>query len=139
MKSLFLAVLFSSLFAMKSEAQTVPTFINQAFHASFPQVEKTTWSSAGKLYKAEFNLEGEKQFAFFNQSAELVAQSRYIDFTRLPHRLRLDLIKQFPNYNISEMFEVKTELDTDYYVTLERNGVSFILKSSENSKWKLFQ
>ena len=139
MKSLILAVIFSSLLAAKSDAQTVPSGISQAFKSSFPHTEDANWSTTGKLYRAEFTLEGEKQFAFFSQAGELLAESRYIDFTSLSHRLRLDLIKRFPNYNISEMFEVNSELDTDYYVTLERNGISFIVKSSNNSKWKIFQ
>ena len=139
MKSLILAIIFSSLFGEKSDAQNIPAGISQAFISTFPQATKASWSSTGKLYKAEFSIAGEKQIAFFNQSGELVAESRYIDFTNLSHRLRLDLIKQFPNYNISEIFEVYSDLKTDYYVTLERNGISFILKSTENGKWKLFQ
>ena len=139
MKSLILAVIFSSLFATKSEAQTIPASINHAFNTSFPQAGKAVWSSTGKFYRAQFNLEGENQIAFFNNRGELLAVSRYIDFTSLSHRLRLNLIKQYPNYNISEIFQVNSDLDTDYYVTLERNGISFILKSSGNGKWKLFQ
>ena len=139
MKSLILAIIFSSLIGEKSEAQNIPNGISQAFYNSFPQAGKATWSTTGKLYKAEFNAAGEKQFAFFNQSGELVAESRYIDFTNLSHSLRLALIKQFPNYNIAEIFEVYSDLQTDYYVTLERNGIKFIVKSSGKGKWKVFQ
>ena len=139
MKSLILAIIFSSLFAEKSDAQNVPVTISQAFYSTFPQVTKATWSTTGKLYKAEYNTAGEKQFAFFDQSGELVAESRYIDFTNLSHRLRLGLIKQFPNYNIVEIFEVYSDLQTDYYVTLERNGIRFVLKSSDSGKWKVYQ
>ena len=139
MKSLILAIIFSSLFAENSEAQNIPNNISQAFYSSFPQAGKVSWSNTDKLYKAEFNAAGEKQFAFFDQSGAIVAESRYIDFTNLSHRLRLGLIKQFPNYNIVEIFEVYSDLQTDYYVTLERNGIKFILKSTENGKWKVFQ
>ena len=138
MKSLILAVIFSALFAVRSKAQTVPAGISLAFNSSFPQAGKADWTTAGKLYRAEFNLNGERKFAFFNQVGEFVAESRYIDFSSLSHRLKLDLIKQFPNYNISEIFEVNTDSGTDYFVTLERNGISFVLKSPENGKWKLF-
>ena len=139
MKSLFLAIIFSSLFAAKSDAQTIPSSISTAFISSFPQADKAVWSNTGNIYRAEFKLEGEKQFAFFNKAGELLAVSRYIDFTALSNRLRLNLIKHYPNYNISEIFQVNNDLDTDYFVTLERNGISFILKSSGNGKWNLFQ
>jgi hypothetical protein len=139
MKSLIIAVIFSSLFATKADAQTVPVIISRSFNSSFPQADKANWTSTGKFYKAEFSVQGERQIAFFDQLGEFLAVSRYIDFSTLSNRLRLDLVKQFPNYNISELFEVRNDVDTDYYVTLERNGISFILKASENGKWKLFQ
>ena len=139
MKSLIIAVIFSSLFATKSDAQIVPTGISQAFNSTFPHVEKAEWTSTGKIYRAEFKLEGENQIAFFNRAGELLAVTRYVDFSSLSHRLRLNLIKQYPNYNISEIFQVNSDIDTDYYVTLERNGISFVLKSGGNGKWKLFE
>lgn len=139
MKSFFLAIIFSSLFATKSDAQNIPVNVSAAFSSSFPHAGQATWTSTGTLYKVEFNLEGEKQIAFFKQTGELIAVSRYIDFSSLSYHLKLDLIKQYPNYNIAEIFQVNNDLETDYFVTLERNGISFVLKSTGNSKWKLFQ
>ena len=139
MKSLLLAVLLSSVFAMKGSAQNVPLSINQSFYAEFPSAEKTEWSAAGKLYKAEFIQDDEKHFAFFSNTGDLVAQSKYIQFHSLPQRLKYELVKQFPDYNISEMFEITNDTDKNYYVILEKNGLSITLKSWQNRRWEAFQ
>ena len=139
MKSLFLGLILSSVFTVKSDAQNVPPSISYEFTSTFPHAGKVNWSSAGKLYKADFLLNEEPRSAFFNNTGDLLALSRYIEFPALPHTLRRALIKQFPDHKIVEMFQIETDMDTDYFVTLERNGISFILKSWQNRKWNLFQ
>jgi hypothetical protein len=139
MKSFLLAVLLSSVFAMKGSAQNIPLAVNQSFSAEFPSAEKAEWTATGKLYKAEFIQEEEKHFAFFNNSGELVAQSKYIQYRSLPQRLKYELVKQFPDYNITDLFEVTNDTDKNYYVILEKNGISLVLKSWQNRRWETFQ
>jgi hypothetical protein len=139
MKLFFIAVLFSSAFAMKSSAQEVPLFINQSFNSTFPTAEKAEWSSAGKLYKAEFIQDEEKYFAFFDHAGDLMALSKNVQYRSLPQRLKYELVKQFPDYEISELFEIRNDTDMNYFVTLKKNGVSIILKSWQNRKWETFR
>lgn len=139
MKSLLLAVILSSFFAVKGSAQNVPLAINQSFYSEFPSAEKAEWSSAGNLYKAEFTQDDETRFAFFTKTGELIAQSKYIQYRALPQRLKYELVKQFPEYNIGELFEVSNDTDKNYFATLEKNGVSIVLKSWQNRRWEAFQ
>ena len=138
MKSLFLAVLFSSLFAMKSNAQGAPASVTQAFSTSFPRAIKTNWTTVGKIYKAEFILDNEIQYAFFSKTGDFLVMANYIQFQDLPYKMRVGLIKQFPDHKIVEIFKAETETDTDYFVTLEKNNVRFVLKEL-NGKWQLFK
>jgi len=64
--------------------------------------------------------------------------ANYIQFTELPYNLRTQLVKQFPDHKIVEIFKAETENNTDYFVTLEKNNVSFVLKELQG-KWQLFR
>jgi hypothetical protein len=138
MKSLFLAIIFSSLFAAKSKAQNAPTSVTQAFSTSFPHAIKTNWTKLGKIYKAEFVLDNVIEYAFFSNTGEFLVLANYIQFQDLPYNLRLSLVKQFPDHKIIEIFKTESERDMDFFATLEKDNVSFILQSV-HGKWQLFK
>jgi len=63
---------------------------------------------------------------------------RNITSTQLPISLLSDLKKDYNEFWISDLFEIASEDQTTYYVTLENANKKIVLKSEGSSNWTVF-
>jgi hypothetical protein len=129
---------FFTFGSASAQSQPVPNSIIHAFTYTYPVATKTAWSKAGNLYKAEFLLDEEKHYAFFDLSGELVALTHYIPVSKLSARLQKELSASFPAHNILEVLEVTSDSNVDYFASAEKDGFISTL-ACKQGKWKLYQ
>lgn len=138
MKLLFVALFTAaSFFSANAQGDEIPSAIRESFYANFPSRSNPDWTKVGHLYRAEFSQDNQKQYAFFSNTGEFLVQAHFLRFSSLPERLSYELIKQYAEFTIVDLFEVQNEDEHDYFAIIERNGVTVTLKSV-NMKWKLF-
>jgi hypothetical protein len=111
-----------------------------SFNKQFSNARDIKWESHADFVKAEFTMNDIVLYAYFNQSGDLIAVTRYISPNQLPLVLLTSLKKQFSSgYWVSDLFEIETEAGTSYYATFESADQTIILKSEGISGWITFQ
>jgi hypothetical protein len=111
-----------------------------SFNKQFTNARDVKWESHADFIKAEFSINDIVLYAYYNQSGDLIAVTRYISPNQLPLVLLTSLKKQFSSgYWVSDLFEIETEAGTSYYATFESADQTIILKSEGISGWNTFQ
>jgi len=134
--AVMLTTVLTSAFANKSEE------INQralaSFGKDFVSAKNASWQQSADYAKVTFNLNNHVLFAYYNQDGELLAVVRNILTDQLPVNLLTTMKKKYKSYWVSELFEVATGEQTNYYVTLESGDEKIVLKSEGTDEWKLY-
>lgn len=141
MKKLFIVAMIlltglSTTFANLRE--TVNEKISKAFTEDFAGAQEVKWENKENFAKATFKLGNQVMFAFYSQDGELLGVTRNIVSTQLPINLLSDLKKGYNNYWITDLFEMGTNSNTTYYVTLENSTHTVVLKSTGTEGWSVF-
>ena len=111
-----------------------------SFNKQFSNAHDVKWESHADFIKAEFSINDIVLYAYYNQSGDLIAVTRYISPNQLPLVLLTSLKKQFSSgYWVSDLFEIETEAGTSYYATFQSADQTIILKSEGISGWNTFQ
>jgi len=139
MKSLIIAAaLFVSLSAFAGREKVNEKVLN-AFKTEFVNAQEVEWTISSEYFKASFQMNGQRIFAFYNTDGELMGLTRNISSAQLPVRLQTSLKKNYSNYWISDLFEVSNSDGTHYYVTLENGTSKVVLKSSTGNDWSAYK
>jgi hypothetical protein len=78
-------------------------------------------------------------FAYYNGNGDLQAVVRNITSDQLPISLLSSLRKEYGNCWISDLFEIVSDDQTSYYVTLEDSDKKVVLKSQGTEFWNEFK
>ena len=137
--SLTLALVLLSTTSFANEKNVNDAAI-RSFSSSFRTASQVEWSVTENFFKASFVLNGQHAAAYYNQDGSFVALTRNVCSTQLPVALQAQLKDQMATgtFWISELFEVASETETAYYVTLENADSQLVLKSS-GANWTTFQ
>jgi len=134
--ALFLTVGISSSFA--APADEINTIVKTAFQKDFNKAELMA-SETGKSYtKLTFRMNGSILYAFYADNGDLLAVTRNIQSTQLPLQLLGDLKKNYSSYWISDLFELSSDNQSNYYITLENADAKVTLRST-GTDWDLFE
>lgn len=116
--------------------------INQRAIASFGKdfisAKNASWQQSRDYAKVTFSLNNHVLFAYYNQQGELLAVIRNVLTDQLPIQLLLELKKKCNNHWVTELFEVSTEEQTNYFVTLENSDEKLVLKSVGFDEWMVY-
>src|SRR5689334_22990304 len=110
-----------------------------AFNKDFNGAKDAVWTVAATYYKVSFSMNEQKLFAFYSTDGEFMAVTRYITSAQLPLYLQTSLKKNYNNYWISDLFEIASDKETGYYLTIEDADSRVVLKSTDGSDWSVFQ
>lgn len=110
-----------------------------SFHKQFAEAQNVQWENNSSLLKASFEMNNQTLYAYYSAQGELLAVTRYISTSQLPVRLLITLKKEFADYWISDLFEIRVNGDTSYYVTVENGSRKEIMKSDDASTWEEFK
>ncbi|HVU98793.1 MAG TPA: hypothetical protein VHE34_26405 [Puia sp.] len=128
-----------SAFAAKNEDGTVNQLIVKSFKKDFNGASNIIWEQRDTYTKATFSLHGQVLFAYYNNNGDLQAVVRNITSDQLPISLLSSLRKEYGNCWISDLFEIVSDDQTSYYVTLEDSDKKVVLKSQGTEFWSEFK
>ncbi len=142
MKKFLFTIITTALISLSSfanEAAEVNQKVISTFHKEFAQAKNVEWQQSNGLNKATFSLNGKVLFAFYTNAGELIAVSRNLTSDQLPIVLTSELKKDFADFWISDLFELSSNGQTSYYVTLENANQKLVMESIGLQGWQTFK
>jgi len=118
---------------------TINQKAEQSFKKEFTQAKDVSWQKAGEMVKATFTLNERVLFAYYSESGDLVAVTRNITPDQLPITLVSSLRKNYAEFWVSDLFEMVSGGQTNYYVTLENADQKIVLKSEDFGSWSTYK
>ena len=109
------------------------------FKKDFTTAQDVKWENNKDFVKATFKLNDQVMFAYYSQTGDLMAVTRNIVSSQLPLSLLSNLRKSYSSYWISDLFEISSDADASYYVTLQNGDQTLVLKSNGTSGWELYK
>jgi len=139
MKKMIVAVaMLVTMSAFANEKNVNPKALS-AFKTEFSTAREVEWTTTSDYYRAAFDMNGQKVFAFYNTDGEFMGLARNISSAQLPVYLQSSLKKNYAGYWISDLFEIANNYGTSYYVTLEDGDKKIVLKSAGGSDWSTYK
>lgn len=132
---LVIIIMFNTSFANYTVNETVlNTFSQQFVNAS-----EVNWSKTAGYYKASFTWNGQFITAFYEENGTPVSVSRNILKIDLPLFLQTNLLENYADFWIIDLFEYTTPDNTKFYLTVENGDKRIILESNDNNYWTVFK
>ena len=127
-----------SAFAGVNDEVKVNQQAQQSFKRDFTNARNISWEQKQDFVKVTFSINEQVLFAYYNNNGELQAVVRNIVSDQLSINLLTDLKKDYNDFWITDLFEIATDDQTTYYVTLENANKKIVLKSESSSNWNVF-
>jgi hypothetical protein len=109
-----------------------------AFKKDFSAASNIKWEQKSNFLKATFSLNGQVLTAYYYTNGDLQAVVRNITSDQLPINLMTSLRKEYTAFWITDLFEISSDGQTTYYVTIENSDKKIVLKSAEVSSWEVY-
>ncbi len=142
MNKLFLSIATMLMMGVSAFAANNDEVINQqvlrTFKKDFATASNIKWEQKDTYTRATFSLNGQVLFAYYNTDGDLQAVVRNIISDQLPISLLSDLKKDYSDYWITDLFEIASDDQTNYYITLENSEKKIVLKSQGANFWNVF-
>ncbi|WP_431212517.1 hypothetical protein ACQ86N_43620 [Puia sp. P3] len=142
MKKIVLSIATMLMMGVGAFAANNDEVVNQqalrSFRNEFTAASNVSWEVKNGYSRATFSLNGQVLFAYYGTNGELQAVVRNIVSDQLPITLLTDLKKDYSDYWISDLFEMATDNQTTYYITLENGDKKIVLKSEGTNFWSVF-
>ena len=143
MKKLFfamIAVLSLTVSAMASDgSKNVNYWVLNKFNATYQEAKEVNWIVTDKFAKASFLMDGEKMEAYYSPEGEFIAESKAIPTGELPRSAKKALDKKYKGFTIKEVIEYTTTEKVEYYISLENEKTSKILKISSGGSVEVYK
>ncbi|MBO9199967.1 MULTISPECIES: hypothetical protein [Niastella] len=127
----------SSAFANGKEE--VNERIIKSFEKEFAGAQNVQWLTTKDFVKVTFILNEQVVYAFYEQNGNLLGVTRNIVSGQLPISLLTDLKKNYSTHWITDLFEMASNHENVYYVTLENSDQKLVLKSNGTTGWEVFR
>lgn len=128
-----------SAFAAKNDDGPVNQLAVRSFQKDFTGASNIVWEQRETYTKATFSFRGQVLYAYYNNNGDLQAVVRNIISDQLPINLLSSLKKEYGDYWISDLFEIASDDQTTYYITLETGDRKIVLKSQGTEFWGEYQ
>lgn len=109
-----------------------------AFKKDFSTASNVKWEHKNNFLKATFTLNGQFLTAWYYTNGDLEAVVRNITSDQLPISLLTGLRKEYTAFWISDLFEISSDSQTTYYVTIEDSDKKIVLKSDGLGSWDVY-
>ena len=110
----------------------------RSFKKDFANASNIVWEQKESFTRATFSLNGQILFAYYSDNGDLQAVVRNIKSDQLPINLLSSMKKDYADYWISDLFEVASDGQTNYYVTLETSEKKIVLRSQGAESWEVY-
>ncbi len=115
----------------------VPCEVVNAFKKDFNSASEIKWSDNTFFFQVEFTYAEKRLFAFYSLEGKFMGLYRHISSTELPGYLRNSIREDYPNYWITELFQLSKKAGDAYYLTLQNADDKIMLKSQYGTDWKV--
>ena len=109
-----------------------------AFKKDFATASNIKWEQKNNFLKATFNMNGQFLTAWYYTNGDLEAVVRNITSDQLPISLITGLRKDYTAFWITDLFEISSDNQTTYYVTIEDSDKKIVLKSEGLGAWEVY-
>ena len=123
--------------AFANNAEGVSDKVINSFKKEFADARDIQWEKSKEYIKATFSLNDQVLFAYYSDEGKLLAVTRNLVSGQLPISLLTDIKKNYTGYWITDLFEISTDNDNSYYITLENENQTIVLKSAGADGWEL--
>ena len=123
-----------SVFANGTDNVATPE-VRDAFKKDFATASNIRWEQTNNFLKATFSYSGQILTAYYFANGDLQAVVRNITSDLLPLNLLTSLRRDYTEYWITDLFEISSNGQTSYYVTLENSDKKVVLKSDDLASW----
>ena len=125
--------------AFANSGEKISKKVAASFSKDFETAKNVQWQRQKDYEKATFSLNDQVLFAYYNENGELLAVVRNILSDNLPISLSADIRKNYSEFWISDLFEMASEDQTTYYISLENSAETVILKSVDHNQWVVYK
>ena len=136
--ALLLSLSISNIFANTNE-EVVNAKAANSFKKEFSQAQDVKWENSKQYVKATFKLNDQVMIAYYTNTGELLGITRNLTTSQLPINLMTEIRKNHKNAWITDLFEVTTNDETNYYITLQDAEQKVVLKSAGSYGWTTFK
>jgi hypothetical protein len=109
-----------------------------AFKKDFATASDIRWEQTNSFLKATFSMDGQVLTAYYFSNGDLQAVVRNISSDQLPLNLLTSLRRDYTAFWITDLFEISSDNQTTYYVTIENSDKKIVLKSDDLSSWEVY-
>jgi hypothetical protein len=109
-----------------------------AFKKDFATASNIKWEQKNDFLKATFSFNGQILTAYYYANGDLQAVVRNITSDQLPINLITSLRRDYTAFWITDLFEISSDGQTTYYVTIENSDKKIVLKSDNLSSWEVY-
>jgi hypothetical protein len=127
----------SSAFA--NDKEEVDSKIIRSFQKEFAGAQNAQWVTTKDFVKVTFTLNEQVVYAYYGQNGSLLGVTRNILSGQLPINLLTDFKKNYSNYWITDLFEMATNGENVYYLSLEDSDHKVVLKSNGTNGWDVYK
>ena len=110
--------------------------VKVAFRKEFVNAQEVQWENFEGSVRAIFSLNSQIWTAYFHINGQLIAVTRNISSSELPIQLVIALKKDYPDFWITELFELYSNGETSYFISLNSRELELTLKSGSNENWE---
>ena len=134
-----LGILFSTATtnAFAVDSKTIPSIIKN-FSTKFKDATDVKWSNTEDFLIIEFKQKDKINYAYYNESSELVVLATPVTISELKPSLQKELSKRYSDFTISDLFILKDGTEVKYSAVLMNQAEKLIL-SSTGSKWQVIK
>jgi hypothetical protein len=110
----------------------------KSFHKEFVNAKNIVWEQKQDYVKVTFSMNDQVLFAYYNNEGDLTAVVRNIVSDQLPISLLTSLKNEYTGFWISDLFEIASNDQTTYYVTIENADKKIVLRSNGTENWSVY-
>ena len=143
MKKLFFAVIaalaLTTTVIASDGGKNVNYWVLNKFNSTYAEAKDVNWIVTDKFAKASFLLDGERMEAYYSPEGEFIAESKAIPVAELPRAAKKAIEKKYKDFTIKEVIEYNTTDKVEYYVSLDSEKASKILKISASGSIEVYK
>jgi hypothetical protein len=128
-----------SSFSFANKGDDLNIKIATSFKKDFAGAREIKWETGKTFVKLTFILNEQIMFAYYTENGDFMAVSRNILSNHLPLSLLIKLKRDYADYWITDLFEIDSDNEISYYITLENSGLKLTLKSNSSQGWEAYK
>jgi hypothetical protein len=110
-----------------------------SFHKEFAKAEDESWKTLNGYEVVTFKMENRYLTAYYQESGELKAVTRNICTDQLPLYLQNSLKSNYKGFWITDLFEIASNSETHYFISVENPDEKLVLSSVESVDWSIVE